>query len=119
LGSEPEIYFYADRHSATGYIYNFALQEKQKFAEQMQQEMFKEIEAGRPDILVVDLRLWVQKNSIGEAERLAWVRKFIRDYRVIGILQHKEEGSELHWGYFAPEHDPEGTVMYVLRRKEG
>mgnify|MGYP003299295094 CR=1 FL=1 len=35
LGSEPEIYFYAARHSATGYIYMYPLMEPQPFAERM------------------------------------------------------------------------------------
>ena len=45
LGSEPEIYFYSHRHSATGYIYTYGLMEPQKYAQQMQQEMIREIEA--------------------------------------------------------------------------
>src|SRR5262249_47493222 len=44
LGSEPQIYFYSDRHSATGYIYGYGLMEAQKYASQMQQEMIREIE---------------------------------------------------------------------------
>ena len=51
LGSEPEIYFYSHRHSATGYIYTYGLMEPQKYAQQMQQEMIREIEAARPSIL--------------------------------------------------------------------
>src|SRR5882672_3782864 len=39
LGSEPQIYFYARRHSATGYIYIYGLMEPQPFALQMQHEM--------------------------------------------------------------------------------
>jgi hypothetical protein len=30
LGSEPQIYFYSNRHSATGYIYAYGLMEAQK-----------------------------------------------------------------------------------------
>ena len=52
LGSEPQIYFYADRQSATGYIYTYALMEPQKFAHQMQLEMIREIEASKPRFLV-------------------------------------------------------------------
>ena len=37
LGSEPQIYFYSHRHSATGYIYTYGLMEPQKYAQQMQQ----------------------------------------------------------------------------------
>ncbi len=32
LGSEPQIYFYSHRHSATGYIYTYGLVEKQSYA---------------------------------------------------------------------------------------
>ncbi|PYJ35496.1 MAG: hypothetical protein DME79_01910, partial [Verrucomicrobia bacterium] len=52
LGSEPEIYFYAQRHSATGYIYTYGLMEPQKYARQMQEEMIQEIESARPKFLV-------------------------------------------------------------------
>jgi hypothetical protein len=50
LGSEPEIYFYAHRHSATGYIYTYGLMEPQRYAVQMQREMMREIEVARPNI---------------------------------------------------------------------
>ena len=33
LGSEPQIYFYSHRHSATGYIYTYGLMEPQKYAQ--------------------------------------------------------------------------------------
>jgi hypothetical protein len=52
LGSEPEIYFYARRHSATGYIYTYALMEPQPAALAMQHEMISEIETNRPEYLV-------------------------------------------------------------------
>ena len=32
LGSEPQIYFYSKRHSATGYIYTYELMEPQSYA---------------------------------------------------------------------------------------
>lgn len=52
VGSEPEIYFYAQRHSATGYIYTYPLMEPQPFAARMQQEMIREIENSRPAYVV-------------------------------------------------------------------
>jgi hypothetical protein len=48
LGSEPEIYFYSRRRSATGYIYMYPLMETHPYAAQMQQELINEIEAGKP-----------------------------------------------------------------------
>jgi hypothetical protein len=37
IGSEPQIFFYADRRSATGYIYTYGMLEQQKYALTMQQ----------------------------------------------------------------------------------
>lgn len=52
LGSEPELLFYADRHSATGYIYTYSLVEQQKFNLSMQKEMIAEIEKTKPKFIV-------------------------------------------------------------------
>jgi hypothetical protein len=52
LGSEPEIFFYAHRHSATGYIYTYALMEHGPAAPAMQRDMIQEIETNRPDYIV-------------------------------------------------------------------
>lgn len=52
VGSEPEIYFYAQRQPATGYIYTYALMEPQPYAAQMQSEMIGEIETNKPEFLV-------------------------------------------------------------------
>src|SRR5437773_12198608 len=52
LGSEPQIYFYSQRRSATGYIYAYGLMEPQKYARQMQEEMMGEIERARPMYLL-------------------------------------------------------------------
>jgi hypothetical protein len=52
VGSEPEIYFYAQRHPATGYLSTYPLMEPQPYAAQMQAEMISEIETNKPDFLV-------------------------------------------------------------------
>ncbi len=52
LGSEPQIYFYSRRRSATGYIYTYPLMEPQKFALAMQEEMIREIEKSNPAYVV-------------------------------------------------------------------
>ena len=52
LGSEPQIYFYSGRRSATGYLYMYGLMEDQKYALRMQQEMIGEIETNSPEFVV-------------------------------------------------------------------
>ena len=53
FGSEPQLFFYAKRRSATRHIYVYPLVERQPFALQMQQEMCQEVEAAKPEFVVV------------------------------------------------------------------
>jgi hypothetical protein len=53
VGSEPEICFYSNRRSATGYIYTYPLTEKQPYAESMRREMIHEIESANPEYIVI------------------------------------------------------------------
>lgn len=88
VGSEPEIYFYAHRHSATGYIYTYGLMELQKYAGRMQREMMREIETARPKYLVfvVVPQSWLrQRNS--EVEILDWFDRYTAaDFRLDGLV---------------------------------
>ncbi len=52
FGSEPEIYFLANRKSATGYVYMYPLMEPQAFARTMQREMMAEVERANPKYIV-------------------------------------------------------------------
>jgi len=52
VGSEPQIYFYSQRRSATGYIYMYPLLESQPYAASMRQEFIREIEASNPSYVV-------------------------------------------------------------------
>jgi hypothetical protein len=52
MGSEPQIYFYAQRRAATGYIYTYPLMKSHPFAMKMQKEMIEEIETNQPKYLV-------------------------------------------------------------------
>jgi len=47
LGSEPQIYFYAKRRSATGYIYTYPLMEPQPYSKQMATEFKQEVEGAK------------------------------------------------------------------------
>ncbi|MGA3239332.1 MAG: glycosyltransferase family 39 protein [Bryobacteraceae bacterium] len=52
LGSEPEIYFYAHRHSATPYIYMYGLMEPQPYALKMQNDVIRDLETTHPEYIV-------------------------------------------------------------------
>jgi hypothetical protein len=65
LGSEPEIYFYAHRPSATGYIYMYGLMEPQPYALRMQEELVHDLESRRPQFIVdVDVSTsWLRREN--------------------------------------------------------
>jgi hypothetical protein len=68
FGSEPEICFYSARHCASSYLYTFPLMEKQKYAEQMRNDMLQQIRGARPSFVVyVDVaRSWGKKATLEE-----------------------------------------------------
>ena len=78
MGSEPEIYFYADRHSATGYIYTYGLMESQKYASKMQDEMIAEIEHSQPEhvVYVSSPPSWLRQKTSGD-RIFAWATQFL------------------------------------------
>jgi hypothetical protein len=87
VGSEPEIFFYADRPSATGYIYTYELMEPQKYAAIMQNEMIAEIERSRPDLLIyVDVPLsWLPADG-ANMYIFDWLRNYLsQNYRLMAV----------------------------------
>jgi len=88
LGSEPQIYFYSNRHAATGYIYTYSLMELQSYALPMQQEMIREIEVTRPKYLIaVHITSSWLKHPGSEALILRWINVYLKEhYDVVGAV---------------------------------
>jgi len=104
LGSEPEIYFYSNRHSATGYVYAYGLMEPQKYASQMQEEMIREIERARPKFLVsvVMPDSWRQRP---ESERLifTWANEYTaQNYAAAGFVNITPTETDYFFGGVPP-----------------
>jgi len=88
IGSEPQIYFYAHRHSASGYIYMYPLMELHDGALAMQKEMIREIEAARPRFLVF-VRVsysWLQKRD-SHTLIYKWYQDYKKGYSRIGMVE--------------------------------
>ena len=120
LGSEPEIYFYAHRHSATGYIYTYCLMEEQKYALQMQQQMISEIEAARPESLVwVNVKASWLPQEHSEGLLLSWAQKYVRDhYEMTGVADIHMSQTDYRWGDDAKSYQPRSnSVVFVFKRK--
>ncbi|MCU1271633.1 MAG: hypothetical protein JWN74_2927 [Acidobacteriaceae bacterium] len=120
LGSEPEIYFYAHRHSATGYIYTYGLMEEQKYALKMQQQMISEIEAARPETLVwVNVRASWLPHDHSEGLLLSWAQKYVHDrYDLTGVADIHATQTDYRWGDDAKNYQPRSnSVVFVFKRK--
>ena len=122
VGSEPEIYFYAHRLPATGYIYMYSLTERQKYTDQMRQQMIREIETSRPEYLVyVDAwDSWGYQNSAAPhiVALFAWAKEYIgKNYEPVGIAD-LAKSIQYAWGEAAKTYPAKsGNAIYVFRRK--
>ena len=121
IGSEPQIYFYAQRRSATGYIYTYALMERQPNALKMQHEMMREIEAARPEYLVFVIYgfSWLFQPG-SDHTILHWFDGYSgRFYKQVGIVQLNSAGKvEGIWGDAANSSPkPAGQYIAVYKRK--
>jgi 4-amino-4-deoxy-L-arabinose transferase-like glycosyltransferase len=100
LGSEPEIYFYSGRRSATGYIYTYSLMEPQKYARRMQEEMIREIERAHPKYLlsVAMNDSWLQRPG-SDLLIFNWANEYTaRNYSAAGFVNMTPTGSDYYFG---------------------
>ncbi|MDB6068328.1 MAG: hypothetical protein JWR26_4536 [Pedosphaera sp.] len=121
LGSEPQIYFYSRLHSATGYIYTYALMEPQPFSMRMQKEMISEIETARPDYLV-----WVQVKTSwlnhpgSDTTIFGWADQYTAaHYDTVGIVDMYRGGTDFFWDAEAKGKLPASKVnLCIYKRKD-
>lgn len=101
IGSEPQIYFYSNRRSATGYIYTYELMKRHSYTSKMQEEMIQQIESNHPKFLVfVNVPLsWLMREE-SETTILRWFGWYQKKYyNKIGLIDlfHPQD-SVYCWG---------------------
>jgi 4-amino-4-deoxy-L-arabinose transferase-like glycosyltransferase len=120
VGSEPEIYFYANRKSATGYIYTYPLMEPHRYASRMQDEMIREIDAAHPRYVVfvgmrVSLSLWPNP----ERRMLDWVERYVRScYTLTGLADvYSLSRTNMRWDTDVADYKPRSNnLVFTFRR---
>jgi hypothetical protein len=119
LGSEPEIYFYADRRSATGYIYTYGLMEEQPYAGEMQKQMIREIEAVQPEYIVfVNISASFGRLPNSNKHIFDWIDSYLpTHYDLVGIVDMLGYSNYV-WGDAAKTYHPQSNqVVKVFRKK--
>jgi len=121
FGSEPEIYFYAHRHSASGYIYIYGLMEDQAYWPAMQKQMIQEVEAKQPAyVVLVDVsNSWLQSPGSPQVVGFdAWMNRYISNgFDEVGIVELADPESRYVWGDEARGHHQPGREILVFKRK--
>ncbi|HEV2327871.1 MAG TPA: glycosyltransferase family 39 protein [Verrucomicrobiae bacterium] len=104
LGSEPEIFFLSHRHSASGFIYFYALTEPQPLAPQMRREFISQIETARPKYVVsVNMELsWfslISPESLQYASAIQnWWAGYSTNYELVGAVKiSPDRPSQFFW----------------------
>jgi len=122
IGSEPQIYFYSRRRSATGYIYIYPLMQPHKYALKMQQEMIQEIESVSPEILVF-ASISTSWNLSRKSKRLifTWFEQYVQKYYekvgVVDILS--KEKTVYKWDDAALTYSPlSKSNLFIFKRKK-
>jgi hypothetical protein len=88
MGSEPQIFFYSGRRSATGYVYTYAMMEDQPYALQMQEEMIREITVAEPKLIlfVRNEYSWLRTEN-SPTHLFEWLERFVTEYRAVAALR--------------------------------
>ena len=122
LGSEPELFFYSGRRSATGYIYMYPLMEHQSLAATMQRQMIEEIERAKPEyaVYVDDDHSWLPQ-AHSDRTVLDWWNAYWptnMDVVLTRAIQSKAElTAQAYPTSEAPDHPEQRHYILVLKRK--
>lgn len=120
IGSEPQIYFYSDRRSATAYIYTYDLMKTHPYALKMQNEMIQQIESADPKFLIfVNVRTsWLPRPD-SNTTILEWFEQYKNKYEAVGIVDIiSMDKTVFRWDKEVQGYSPQSDFwLVVLKRK--
>jgi hypothetical protein len=117
IGSEPEIYFYAQRLPATGHAYMYAMMEQQPYAHAFQEQMIREIVEAAPKyvVLVKMADSWLRRPN-SDMTLLAWFDKYAaRHLKTVGIVDTDRNGK-MRYRWDEPQMKVDGRSLIVVFR---
>ena len=121
IGSEPQLYFYAKRKSATGYIYVYGLMESQPFAQKMQEEMCREIERAKPEFIVLVNNTCSWGTDPGPYSFVwQWANNYMNsNYECVGLVDEvSPDQTDYFWDDQAIDAVPHSSEnVWIVRRR--
>ena len=121
FGSEPQIFFYANRRSATGFVYMYPLMERHSDTRQMQEMMIREVEERRPAyaVLIKTPTSWLERPD-SDHRMQDWASQYLAEhYAIAGQIVISEQGTRYLWDAVAAQQPiAEATQALILRRRD-
>jgi hypothetical protein len=121
IGSEPEIFFYSHRRSATGYICTYPLMEAEPYAVEMQKEMIQQIEKTDPEFVVfVHFSDSWARNAHSNPLIFDWFGRYQREHlRLAGLVEtHPGEPTQYLWYDQSAKVDDDANLAMALRQQQ-
>jgi len=100
FGSEPQIFFYSKRHSASGFMYMYPMMEKHKFALTMQKSFIIDLEKIKPKyIIFVNVSTSWLKQPSSHKLIFKYLNKLIdnKEYSLCGLVEIFEPEPFYYW----------------------
>ena len=120
IGSEPQIFFYANRRSATGYIYTYALVEIHDYNVKMQEEMIAEIEKNNPKYIVYCnvSTSWLAQPGAPQLI-FQWANQYTQQgYELTGVADIVDFNQTVYkWGNDARTYQRKGSEYLLIFKK--
>lgn len=119
IGSEPQIYFYSKRQSASGYVYMYPLMETHRYALKMQEDMTREIEAAAPKILVfINVGTSWLKHPDSHVLVFKWFNTYSKsNYDLSGIIEIFKDKTKYNWGPNFKQKIRSDLYIAIFKRK--
>ncbi len=123
IGSEPQIYFYTGRRSASGHVYMYPLMERHDFALQIQKEMIQQVESARPPVLVfVNIYASWMKRPDSHTLVFDWFRRYQDEhYAPVCLVSINRGGATYQWApdLVWPPRTPYQVAVFRLKEYSG
>ncbi len=120
LGSEAEIYYYAKRVAASGYLFVHGMVSNQPRNLDMQRELIAEAENSRPEVMVLCgvQYSWLKQPGTPDVV-LRWFERYSSGFDIVGVVDMLPGGSVYRWGADAAHYVPRAdNYLVVYGRKK-
>jgi hypothetical protein len=114
---EPQVWFYANREGASGYIYNYPLIENQPYADSMTNNYIRETEKTNPKWFLYSKFSKLEENKKTIKQIDDWFENYTKNYEIKSVLYATGNGhAEWNWDITVIDTLKE-PLMIVYKRK--